>query len=166
LLAGWRRVRADRHPYWRRRPAPVLLDQVVETYASGAVASGELTRGHAHARARADLQALLPAGTRTTSTLLASLRIGDERIGDIWLGLRGPTAHPYGWIWHVYVEPGHRGHGYTAQATAGRSARPAGVRVSEVRLNVFTSNAAATGLYRRLGYAATSQVMSRHLGRG
>jgi RimJ/RimL family protein N-acetyltransferase len=144
---------------------PRFLEQVVDTYTSGAVPSGEQTREQAHARARADVQALLPTGLATPSTLLASLQIGDERVGDIWLGLRGPADRPYGWIWHVYVESEHRGHGYAAQAVQLAEAHARVVfGVSDLRLNVFSGNTAAIGLYRQLGYAATSQVMRKHLG--
>lgn len=143
---------------------PRFLELVTETYANNAAASGEMTFEQARARAAQDLEALLPKGPETPSMLLRSLHTADQCVGHIWLGLRGAADAQYGWIWDIYVDPRHRGNQYGASAIRlieAEAARFFGV--TEVRLNVFATNAAAVHLYERLGYSVTSQVMRRSI---
>ena len=139
-----------------------FLEQATDTYVVGAVQSGEMTLEQAHARADADLAALLPAGPQTPGMLLRTIAVDGEPVGHIWLGFRGPTEAQYGWVWSVYVHPQHR-----SQAHAERAIRLVEAEalerfgITEVRLNVFAVNRGAIRLYERLGYTVTSQVMRR-----
>jgi GNAT superfamily N-acetyltransferase len=144
---------------------PRFLTLVAETYAGGADRAGEMTHAQAMERARQDLQALLPNALETPSMLLRTLLVGADVAGHIWLGVRGPDSGRYGWVWDVYVDPHHRGHGYGAEAMRLVEDEARAVfGVSEIRLNVFAANQAAVRLYGRLGYVVTSQVMRKAIG--
>jgi ribosomal protein S18 acetylase RimI-like enzyme len=143
---------------------PRFLEIVSETYTAGATLAGEMTAQQARARAAQDLEALLPYGPDTPSMLLRTVTVAGDHVGHVWLGVRGPAGTTYGWIWDVYIDPGHRGRRYGAAAIhlAETEARTR-FGISEVRLNVFAGNENAIRLYQRLGYSVSSQVMRRAL---
>jgi ribosomal protein S18 acetylase RimI-like enzyme len=139
-----------------------FLEQAAETYAAGAADSGEMTYEQARLRAHADLTTLLPAGLQTPGMLLRTISSGNQPVGHIWLGLRGPADAKYGWVWSVHVDPQHRSRGHAGEAIRLAEAEARTLfGITEVRLNVFGANRGAVRLYERLGYAVTSQVMRK-----
>ncbi|MGD9484229.1 GNAT family N-acetyltransferase [Streptomyces sp. TRM70308] len=114
-----------------------------------------LTPAEAAAKSDADHAAALPDGPATARTALRVLAHRGTDVGTLWLHL-GAADAPRGYVYAVRVDPGHRGHGHgrSLMLLAERECLAAGARA--LRLNVFTDNAPALGLYASLGYTAAA----------
>ena len=138
---------------------------LVPDYAQENVAAGYWEASSAVARARAELDQLLPKGRDTPDHFFFTLRVGPEgtRVGALWFAIRRPPAPPGGFIYDIVIDQPHRRHGYgeAAMRELERFARPHGV--DRIGLHVFGTNSKAIDLYRKLGYETTSLLMTKRL---
>ncbi|HEY2796007.1 MAG TPA: N-acetyltransferase [Micromonosporaceae bacterium] len=85
---------------------------------------------------------------------------GADAVGTLWMDFEGSQA----FVLDLYVEPDarRRGHGRAIMAAAEAEASSRGALV--LGLSVFGHNDAAIALYRRIGFAATEQMLWKELG--
>jgi ribosomal protein S18 acetylase RimI-like enzyme len=143
-----------------------LSPAVMASFADQLLEAGHATCAEdARAKTLAQIEQLLPSGTATESILLlVADSASDGIVGQIWLGLPGTEAHPDGaWVYNVEVSSEHRGKGYgrAIMLAAEEELKQRGVK--RLGLNVFGRNRTAIALYDSLGYAVTSQQMSKPL---
>ncbi|MFG1837966.1 GNAT family N-acetyltransferase [Micromonospora sp. NPDC049175] len=140
-----------------------LLVPLEEEYAEDLVAHRGLTPEAAFERSVSQIQGSLPAGATTERTLLRLGRVDDAEIGWIWVTLPTPDAPRHAWIQNIEVHPAHRGRGYARRMIHLIEVELAQLKVPELGLNVFGTNAVAIGLYRSLGFEVTSQQMAKRI---
>jgi ribosomal protein S18 acetylase RimI-like enzyme len=132
--------------------------EMIRGYAADIASSGTLPAAGAAVRAATQTDQTLPDGLNTANHTFLCLHAGAEEVAVNWLcHHREPGAS---WIYGVEVSERHRGQGY------GRAAMIAGEQATlaagdtHLSLNVFGSNAVATGLYERMGYQTVDQSRS------
>jgi GNAT superfamily N-acetyltransferase len=132
--------------------------EVIRGYAADIASSGTLPAADAAVRAATQTDETLPDGLNTANHTFLCLRAGAEEVAVNWLcHHREPGAS---WVYAVEVSERHRGQGYgRAAMTAGEQATLA-AGDTHLSLNVFGSNAIATGLYERMGYQTVDQARS------
>lgn len=138
----------------------LLVDGARTTYAAGLRTQRGLTEEAATAKAVADIAALLPEGARSAGQVFLAARRGRKLLGGVWAAVQGPDQAGGAWVYHLQVDPRARRQGV---ATALMRAAADAVRergATHLGLNVFGDNAAAIGLYERLGYTVTAQQMA------
>lgn len=143
-----------------------LSPAVVDSFAAKLLEAGHATSPEdARAQTLAQIGQLLPEGLDTSwMLLLVAEAEGEGVVGQIWLSLPGTAAHPdTAWVYNVEVAAEHRGKGFgrAIMLAAEEALRQRGV--DRLGLNVFGSNRAAIALYDSLGFAVTSQQMSKPL---
>jgi RimJ/RimL family protein N-acetyltransferase len=78
-----------------------------------------------------------------------------------WLGMAGASEHPDKpgtvSLWWLWVVPAARGHGLAGRFLQARADWAARHGATTLELAVAESNAAATALYRRLGFVPTGE---------
>ncbi|MFF7186709.1 GNAT family N-acetyltransferase [Streptomyces sp. NPDC008222] len=113
----------------------------------------------AYAKARRDLEQLLPQGMRTENMTFSVLEHEGTRVGVLWLAVRQDKA----FVYDVEADEAHRGHGHgrALMLLAEAQALTAGRRV--LGLNVFAGNTPAESLYASLGYETTQYALYKPL---
>jgi ribosomal protein S18 acetylase RimI-like enzyme len=132
--------------------------EMIRGYAADIASSGTLPAAGAAVRAATETDELLPDGLNTANHTFLCLYAGPEEVAVNWLcHHREPGAS---WVYGVGVSERHRGQGYgRAAMTAGEQATLA-AGDTHLALNVFGSNAVATGLYQSMGYQTVDQSRS------
>lgn len=138
------------------------LERSTAVYAAERVVAGDWPQAQSLALSRAEFAVLLPEGAaspRADLSVARDARTG-ERVGFLYLGLRGTPEAPTAYIYNIEVDEHLRGRGYgraTMLAAADR-ARQLGAKTLE--LHVFAHNTVAWALYTSLGFAMTGLSMS------
>jgi len=143
-----------------------LSPAVIDSFAAKLLEAGHATSPEdARTQTLAQIEQLLPEGVGTSwMLLLAAEADGDGIVGQIWLSLPGTAAHPdTAWVYNVEVSPEHRGKGFGRAIMLAAEGELRGRGVDRLGLNVFGSNRTAIALYDSLGFAVTSQQMSKPL---
>jgi ribosomal protein S18 acetylase RimI-like enzyme len=142
---------------WREASLPV--------YARDKALSGEWSEAEAPARARAELDALLPHGLGTPGHHLWAIRDAAqaESVGALWVGVQTSGARRVAYVFDLLVKPAHRRQGHARRAFLALERELAVLELDGISLHVFGHNAAARALYESLGYAATNLMMFKPL---
>jgi ribosomal protein S18 acetylase RimI-like enzyme len=131
-------------------------------YGAQMVEFGGMPEEQAYAKARDDIDALLPEGELLPNHVIIVGVEHEQPVGLVWLGSRRDGIHGL-WIFDIAVEERHRGRGFgrALMLEAERHTREAGG--GSLALNVFGGNVAAISLYDSLGYTVDAQQMSKDL---
>ena len=142
---------------WREASLPL--------YARDKVVSGEWREDESLARARAEVEALLPHGLATPGQHLWTIRdrASGERVGTLWVGEQASGARRVAYVFDLLVAPDRRRRGYARAAFLALERELAPLGLAGISLHVFGHNAAARALYESLGYAATNVMMFKPL---
>jgi ribosomal protein S18 acetylase RimI-like enzyme len=146
---------------------PEYAEASIAGYAEDNVRAGRWAEASAVARARADFASLLPKGLDTPDHFLFEIleREGGPVVGAAWLWL-DRSHHPVtAYVYDIGIHAEYRRQGHALRALQALEATAAAAGAVSIGLNVFANNAAAQGLYRKLGYAATHFSMSKPLRR-
>jgi len=148
-------IHDDELPDWIRRGSAA--------YAESRIRSGQSPES-AHARSQKEWAELFPEGKRRDQHLIAHIIESDARVGWVWVGPANEGAGVDWWIWDVFVDEAHRGHGVAAAAIGLAEDHARGLGVESIGLNVFGYNATARELYERLDYSTFAVQMRKRLG--
>jgi GNAT superfamily N-acetyltransferase len=148
-----RPIREDEFDAW--------LPRVRDGYARDMAENGGLALDRATKTSAEQVEALFPGGRPSDEQLVLVIEADGEPVGNLWLAERRDGLVPCLFVYELYVDEAHRGHGYgrAAMVFAEEEARRRGLE--RVSLNVFGGNAVARGLYRSLGYAENAVSMSK-----
>lgn len=144
---------------------PAYKEHSAKHYAEEKVRAGEWTAEEAPERAEADIDRLLPEGTRTKNHFLYSIRDdrGSEDVGMLWLYLRDAGAGRTVWVYDIEIFDRFRRGGYGKRALEAAENKARELGADKIELHVFGHNAAARALYEGAGYTTTSLVMRKRL---
>ena len=139
------------------------LEKAVPGYADENVRAGYWSEEDALERSRKVYQELLPQGVQTENNYLFSVQIEEsgEKIGMVWMKHEAPRAH--GFIFDLTLDEAQRGKGFGKQAMLALEEKARDLGLETIGLHVFANNTAAMKLYKGLGYAVTSQNMTKRL---
>ncbi len=134
-------------------------DHLVAEYARSLVLAGIFDPDEALADAHRQTSMMLPRGLETASHSWFVVRVGDQRIGTLWLHeSRGDAS---GSVFDIEIAPEfrHQGYGRSVMIEAENYFRRRHRRFLE--LNVFGYNAVARELYSSIGYEAVEESFIR-----
>ncbi len=102
---------------------------------------------------------LLPSGLRTPGHHLFTLLSGETPIGAIHLG-ESSTDDQASFVWNFKLREAHRGKHLAEPALREAIAYSEKIGRGRIGLNVFSTNAAAIHLYRKIGFVVTQFNMT------
>jgi len=140
------------------------LGRDVERYAAENVKAGYWAPAEALAKSREEHRQLLPDGLATKDHHF--LKIQDEGgtlIGAAWLKANRETSLPSAFLYALFIEEAHRGHGYGKQAMLALEEKAKELGLRTLALHVFAHNATARALYDGMGYQVKSLNVEKHL---
>ena len=114
-------------------------------------------------KSREQHRQLLPSGLNTTNQHLFSIRVGDDKVGALWLAVDEHHATTTGFIYQLYIEEPFRRRGFAAQAMLALEETARALGADTFVLHVFAHNHPAIALYRKLGYEVTNMNMAKRL---
>ena len=137
----------------------------VAGYAIDNVASGRWPEEGAVERSQADFAASLPQGLQTPDNYLFEITAGDDGVcvGYIWFAVVEKNGLRSAFVFDVEIKPEFRRQGHAAAAFSALEPLVRKLGLSSIGLHVFSQNAGAQALYRKLGYGVTSVNMLKHL---
>lgn len=144
-----------------------LVARLVPDYAQAMVEAGEWVADQALAKAQRDINERLAAPSALQEVLC--ICAGDSgaysgpRIGDLWLQYRDEGGLTVCAVLYVFIAAQERGHGYASEALLAAESRAWHRGVRGMRLSVNGSNAAALGMYHKLGYGVLNARMGKAL---
>ena len=130
-------------------------------YAQSLATARGLSPERALARARQDVEQLLPNGVDSPEALLFTAKAGGDTVGWLWIGLRSEGMATHAWIYNIEVDAAYRGKGYGRGILAAIEPILAARGVDRLALNVFGNNAVARHLYETAGYTVDALQMSK-----
>ena len=138
----------------------------VAAYAKDNVDSGRWPEEGAVERSQADFVDSLPQGLATPDNYLFEIKAGDDgrRVGYIWFAVVAKNGLRSAFVYDVEVKPEFRRQGHAEAAFEALEPLVQKLGLSSIGLHVFSHNAGAQALYRKLGYGVTSLNMRKHLG--
>ena len=134
---------------------------VIRGYAASGVQARRWTAEEAPAAAEKEIDGLLPKGVATPDHFLFTVHEtkGGPKVGVLWVTKRKNEA----FVYELEIDEAHRGRGL-GRATMLEAEKVArGFGTPRIGLHVFGANATARALYKSLGYAETSVLMSKDL---
>lgn len=136
-------------------------------YARDNVVAGRWSSEEASARARAELEQLLPQGLATPDHYIYEIReeSTDAAVGFLWFALAGTGEARSAYVYNILVKPPFRRRGHATAALSWLEQFADARGVTGIRLNVFAHNPNAQALYRTLGYEVTAMTMRKSLQR-
>lgn len=148
-MIALRPLRADEYAAW---------DEAHRAeYERGIVEFAGLTWEAARAKVDHDVPAVLRDGLATADTWIWAVEDDGQKVGTVFLGLRGGEA----WLYDITIDAELRGRGYGRGAMLAVEDELRALGHEAVALNVWGGNAVARGLYRSLGYAEQSVHMRK-----
>ena len=134
-------------------------------YAQDNVVSGRWPAAEALSLAQAEFKQLLPQGPATPNHYVYEIQ--DEATGEtagfLWFAVVGAGDARSAFIYNITVKQSFRRRGHAKAALLWLEQFANAQGLASVRLNVFAQNPNAQGLYRALGYEATSMNMRKAL---
>jgi GNAT superfamily N-acetyltransferase len=128
-------------------------------YARGLVEHAQLSPAEAAAKVERDLAAVLPDGLATKGVHVWVAEAEGQRVGTVFLGVRGADA----WLYDITIAEAERGRGYGRAAMLALEHEARALGFDRLALNVWGGNEVARGLYRSLGYAEDSVHMHKDI---
>jgi len=141
------------------------LEKLMANYAKDNVRSGRWTREEALEKSMNQINTLLPQGIDTQGHVFFSVvdeGTGD-RVGYIWLYIAPGEGSKKAFIYDLIIFEEFRKMGYGRSALAALEEYAKEKRIVSISLHVFAHNAAASSLYRKMGYEVTSMNMTRNV---
>lgn len=137
--------------------------RLLPEYAADHVRAGNWSQEEALGRAQGEFKELLPQGADSPDQyLLTALSVpGGFRVGELWYAIRPMGTHKQLFIYWIGISPIHRRRGHAAEILRGLEGDARRHGATEIALHVFGSNAAAIGLYDKLGFLTTNRIMSK-----
>jgi ribosomal protein S18 acetylase RimI-like enzyme len=132
-------------------------------YAKDKSHANRLTEAEAAKIAEDDFKRLLPQGLHSVDMLFYTMKLNEEPVGYLWLGVRGPESNRKAYVFDIIVEEAHRERGYGRQAMKFAEEEARRLDLGEIGLHVFGFNRPAIRLYESLGYEVTDLVMAKKL---
>ncbi len=137
-------------------------------YAQDMIANAGFGEGEAWAKADRDYEFFLPDGRETQGAFLLTVEDAGsgETVGWIWLVRRprfGGGETEAAFLFEITIGEERRGRGYGRAAMLALEEHVRELGLDTIDLNVFGGNEIARGLYRSLGYAETSVIMTKRL---
>lgn len=138
-----------------------LMEAVIMPYSGERATADRIPLPEAEQEARRQIEQLLPKGRATPGNYFFWIAGGDGPCGHVWYRIDAVRGEAF--VCHILVRPERRRRGLASAALrlVEADARAQGCR--RIALNVFAPNAAAIGLYAKLGYAVVSQHMNKPL---
>lgn len=142
------------------------LEPAIAVYAQENITNGEWTEETALERARKQYAELLPRGRATPCHFLFTIveRSQQQKVGILWFALEEKQGQSTAFVYDVSIEEQYQRHGYGSQTFREMEKKIQELGASKISLHVFGQNHAAQQMYKKLGYVATSMVMSKTLG--
>ncbi len=140
------------------------LGKLVRYYAIENVKSRRWEESSALEKARMEIDALLSEGLETKNHELLSIIETDnnQTIGYLWLHIF-PRMEKQGFIYDFVIQKEYRGVGYGKASLGALEDYARKLGVETLSLHVFTHNAVAVALYKKMGYEVTSMNMSKQI---
>ena len=133
------------------------LEDAWARYAVDIDRATEWTADEAVAKARAQLDALLPAGLQTPGHgFLRVLGDEGERVGAIWIAAMRTEVPPRLFLYDIHLDAAVRGRGLGTRVMTWLEDEARVQHLGAVGLSVFRHNTGAARLYERLGYTVES----------
>jgi ribosomal protein S18 acetylase RimI-like enzyme len=146
---------------------PEFLEFLRREYVRGLVDDAGLTREAAEQKATADHAAAFPGGNRQAQHRIYLLEDAetDERVGHLFWAPRRPpgSTTDRAYLYELFIVEALRGQGFGRQAMELFEAQARDEGLPGVDLNVWGRNEPARALYRSLGFAERSVMMSKEL---
>ncbi len=106
---------------------------------------------------------LLPDGARTRGHVFwIAQSPSEDLVGGLWLGPGPGMSEDERFLFDIYVEPEHRGHGVGRWMLETALERARKQRFARVALHVLRDNVPALSLYRSLGFESPEDSGHRH----
>jgi ribosomal protein S18 acetylase RimI-like enzyme len=142
------------------------LDAAIAGYAEDNVASRRWPAEGAFARSQADFATSLPKGLETPDNYLFEIWTGKTgaMVGFIWFAVVEKNGLKSAFVYDVEIKPEFRRQGHAAAAFEALEPLVQKLGLTSIGLHVFSQNAGAQALYRKLGYSVMSVNMLKHLG--
>lgn len=139
-------------------------EKLVRYYAIENVKSGRWEESSALEKARMEIDALLSEGLETKNHELLSIIETDnsQTIGYLWLHIF-PRMEKKGFIYDFVINKEYRGMGYGKASLGALEDYARELGVENLSLHVFTHNAVAVALYKKIGYEVTSMNMAKQI---
>lgn len=147
----------------REDELPAYLATAEVSYARQMTELAGLSPAVAAAKARRDLDRLLPQGLATPGVDVLVVEDDGVPVGHAVLGAREREGIRYAFVYDVEIDAAYRGRGFgrAAMVCLEDLARTRGL--GTIELNVFGGNEVARGLYRSLGYEEAAVTMAKQL---
>ncbi len=140
------------------------VDRAIAEYAADHVKSGRWTEEEALEKSRQEFAELLPQGVATPDHYIYSVfNDAGERVGILWLNMRGEGARRSAWIYEIEIFSAYRRQGYGEAAFHEMERRVRELGGHKVGLHVFGHNAPAYAMYTKLGYQPKNIRMEKEL---
>jgi RimJ/RimL family protein N-acetyltransferase len=138
-------------------------ETLVREYAADKVRAGVWSKEEAEGAAAKDVDGLLPEGPATPNHHLYSVR--DEtlpaEVGVLWISPRDSGVGRSVWIYDIIVHERFRRRGYATHILQLAEDKARELGAITVELHVFGHNRGARTLYEKIGFTATSIIMSK-----
>lgn len=140
-----------------------LVARLVPDYAQAMVEAGEWSASEALYKAQRDIDARM--GMRDVAQEVLCICTNGVKVGDLWLQYRDEGGLTVCAVLYVFITARARGKGYAQAALLAAEGRAWHTGARAMRLSVNGNNAAALGLYRKLGYGVLNARMGKALQR-
>ncbi len=135
----------------------------IKAYAETKVRSGQWSEEEADGLSAKQMAEVLPLGLDTPHHELYSVVSGDRTVGHLWIAIRAEEHIPSAYIYNIAMAASERGRGHGRATIAALEERLRTRGIKKLQLNVFGYNTEAKRLYDRLGFVATSILMTKEL---
>ncbi len=96
----------------------------------------------------------------SSNQCLRTILVGDERVGVLWYGIRGPED---AFVWDLLIYPAWRNKGYGTKAMRAMEEELRQIGITKISLNVFAHNTVAARMYSNMGYEPISTKMIKKI---
>jgi ribosomal protein S18 acetylase RimI-like enzyme len=144
-----------------------FVHEATSSYANDNVIAGRWSPEDALARARAQLEGLLPLGLATPGHFIYEIQdeTTDRTVGSLWFAIVEADDVRSGYVYTVRVQPEFRGRGHAKAALELVERVAVAEGAQSIALHVFGFNTGAQALYRSTGYGVTGLNMRKPLRR-
>jgi ribosomal protein S18 acetylase RimI-like enzyme len=140
-----------------------LVVRLVPDYAQAMVGGGEWSADQAFQKAQHDVDARMANHDAAQEVLCICTSEDGARVGDLWLQYRDEGGLTVCVVLYVFIATYARGQGYAHAALRAAESRAWHSGARAMRLSVNGNNAAALGLYHKLGYGVLNARMGKSL---
>ena len=142
-----------------------FVNEAIEGYSRDNVTSGRWSESEAEAKSRAELERFLPEGIATPGHCVCVVQSGEseEPIGTLWFGEMVREERQIAYVFDLRIYSDFRRRGYAASALREVENFVILRRLEAIGLHVFSHNAPAVALYKKLGFTSEKGLMFKRL---